>query len=247
MALSDQVASLGKWYHRIDLGDGVVTPSDRDQSLTFSLYEPRLPDLAGLRVLDLGANACGLSIEFAKRGAHVVAIELSYTYVRQAQFIIEHFGLKDRVEIVQGDLYSALAYGEFDIVCYVGLAYHVRHPQLALDMLSHVSRDTLLVSSQTIAGDGLVMRNRAVALKERQNGELYGWEPTEALFGEMIAHAGFIEAELISTSPHPGERPGAILGNRSYFLARSGTKTSLPFVDEEFVGKPQVKYVKSRT
>jgi len=75
-ATSVGLHEFGDWYHRIDLGDGLVTPGDRNQSLVFSLYADLLPrDLSGCSVLDLGANACGLSIEFAKRGASVVAIE----------------------------------------------------------------------------------------------------------------------------------------------------------------------------
>jgi SAM-dependent methyltransferase len=238
-----EAEKLGKWYHRIDLGGGYFTPSDRDQALTFALYESRLPaDFSGLRVLDLGANACGLSIEFAKRGASVVAIELSATYVRQAEFIINHFDLSDKITIERADLFDALSFGEFDIVCYVGLAYHIRHPQLALDMLSHCCRDILLASTQSIEGDGLMMRNRAFTKRDRAAGELYGWEPTEPLFLDMIAHAGFRDAELVSTFPHPGEKPGAILGNRSYYFAKAGEQVPLPFVTKGFNGKPQIKY-----
>lgn len=242
--LAAKVQSLGNWYHRIDLGNGVITPGDRNQALTFNLYKSHLPaDLTGKRVLDLGANACGLSIEFAKRGADVVAVEYSVTYVKQAEFILDHFGLADRVKVVRCDLFDVLDLGQFDIVAYVGLFYHIRYPQLSLDMLSSVCTDKLLVSTQTIPGDGLQMVNRARSTKDRKPGELYGWEPTETLFADMVAHAGFKNVKLLSTAPHAGEEKGNILGNRSYYIADAGAVTKVPFANK-ISSKSQLAYTR---
>ena len=104
--ISADAAALGAWYHRIELPDGTVTPGDRDQSLVYSLYESYLPsDVGNLRVLDLGANACGLAIEFARRGAQVTAVEYSRHYLTQAQFVLHATGLADRVQLLLGDVY----------------------------------------------------------------------------------------------------------------------------------------------
>jgi hypothetical protein len=75
------------------------------------------------------------------------------------------------------------------------------------------------------------MENRAPRHEERKFGELAGWEPTETLFCEMTAHAGFKDPRLVSTSPHPGESPGNVCGNRSYFIADAGETRPLPFID----------------
>ncbi|MEZ5894866.1 MAG: methyltransferase domain-containing protein [Parvularculaceae bacterium] len=235
---------FGEWYHRIEIEPGVFTPGIRNQGLVYNLYKDRLPqDLTGMRVLDLGANACGLSVEFAKRGAKVVAIEHHARYVKQGRFVIDALKLEDAIELHQGDLFSAREHGEFDIVCYVGLAYHIRHPQLALDMLGGMCRKHFIASSQTDPGDRLVMRNRAADAKQRKVGELWGWNPTERLFIEMIGHAGFTNAVLVSTHPHPGETKGNVLSNRSYFYAEAGEGVLLPFVDDEFNAKPRLKYL----
>ena len=89
-------------------------------------------------MLDIGANACGLSLEFARRGASVVAIEKSPTYVKQANFVVKELQLNRQIEICQCDIFDAIDLGDFDIISYVGLSYHLRHPQLALDMLSNI-------------------------------------------------------------------------------------------------------------
>lgn len=235
-------AELGDWYHRIGLDDGRVTPGTRNQSLVFDLYRPFLPDdLTDLEVLDLGANAGGVSVEFAKRGAKVLAVEIGETYLRQAQYVIDTLSLDDRIELRRGDVYGCLDLGRrFDVVCYMGLSYHLRHPQLALDMLTHLCRGTLLASTQTLPQEGLVTMNRARHVRNREQGVLFGWEPTEGLFLDMLAHAGFQTPKLVSTAPHPGESPGNICGNRSYFFAWAANKPHLlPFVDSSFVGKPR--------
>lgn len=227
LELRERIASLGEWYHRIDLGGGVVTPGDRNQALTYALYERFLPrDLTGLTVLDLGANACGLSIEFAKRGARVTAIERADQYLAQARFIVDHFNLAEKVSIHKADAHEMLRFGQFDIVACVGLVYHLRHPQLLLDQLAYVTKSHLIVSTQTTEGDALTLTSRG----SQRSGFSASWEPTEAAFDGMLVSAGFRSVELVSTKPHPGESPGNILGNRSYFYAKPFKRVELPAI-----------------
>jgi hypothetical protein len=161
----------------------------------------------------------------------VTAVEYSTTYLDQAEFVLEAHGLRDRVDLLYGNVFAIGGLEQrFDIVCYVGLSYHLRHPQLALDLIGHRCAGTLLASSQTIEGDALTMQNRAMKiaapghrLDDRPRGYLYGWEPTEELFLDMIAAAGFRDGRVVSTSPHAGESPGRRCGNRTYCVAQAPT------------------------
>lgn len=243
MGVLETLGKFGNWYHRINLGGGVFTPGTRNQEIVFNLYRKHLPDdLTGMTVLDLGANACGLSVEFAKRGAMVTAIEHGAEYAKQGAYVLERLGLSDKVQIQQMDLFDILDLGKFDIVAYVGLSYHVRHPQLALDMLGHVCTGRLLASTQVVAGDKLMMTNRARHNRKRARGELYGWEPTEEMFLDMIAHAGFRNVELVSSEPHEGESEGNKASNGSYFFAEAGKAVALPFLEKGNNFKPQQAY-----
>ncbi|HEY8641609.1 MAG TPA: TIGR04290 family methyltransferase, partial [Candidatus Dormibacteraeota bacterium] len=57
-----------RWFHTIDLGDGVVTPGDDDSPA--KLRTLGLPDrLDGLSVLDVGAWDGFFSFEAERRGA----------------------------------------------------------------------------------------------------------------------------------------------------------------------------------
>lgn len=227
MQTADRLRALGDWYHRIELGGGLVTPGDRNQALTYSLYQRYLPpDLTGLSVLDLGANACGLSIEFAKRGALFTAIERADQYIEQARFVVDHFGLSDRISIHKADVHEMTRFGTFDIVACVGLVYHLRHPQLALDQLGHVTRKHLIISTQTTEGDALTLTSRGA----KRGAFSATWEPTEPAFEGMLRSAGFRDVALVSTKPHPGESPGNILGNRSYFYAQAFKPVELPLL-----------------
>src|SRR5690606_27106152 len=57
-----------------------------------------IPDnLDGWNVLDIGCNAGFYSIELAKRGAQVTAIDLDEHYLKQARWVAEQFGLQSKM------------------------------------------------------------------------------------------------------------------------------------------------------
>jgi tRNA (mo5U34)-methyltransferase len=70
--LQERVDAVGTWFHRIDLGDGVVTPGHSG----WTLEALEIPDLAGKSVLDIGAWDGYFSFEAERAGAsRVVALD----------------------------------------------------------------------------------------------------------------------------------------------------------------------------
>jgi tRNA (mo5U34)-methyltransferase len=65
-------------------------------------------------------------------------------------FDLAHDVLRSRVEVVVGDLldYDLANLGTFDVVLYLGVLYHVRHPLLALERLASVTGGTAIVETQ---------------------------------------------------------------------------------------------------
>ena len=150
--IQEKVKKLGKWFHNIDL-DGIKTAPDHFlgdyPNVKFQSFAHALPtDLTGKSVLDIGCNAGFYSIEMKRRGAaHVIGIDSDDQYLEQAKFAAKVSKLD--IEFRNMSVYDVAQLGEkFDIVIFMGVFYHLRHPLLALDLLhEHVVKDTLIFQS----------------------------------------------------------------------------------------------------
>ena len=151
--LKERVAALAPWFHNMDLG-GVWTAPDHFlgdyPGAKFRRFAPHLPeDLTGKSVLDIGCNAGFYAIEMKRRGAErVLAIDSDERYLAQARLATDMLGFDD-IELAQLDVYDVAKIGEkFDLVIFMGVLYHLRHPLLALDLIrEHVAGDMLLFQS----------------------------------------------------------------------------------------------------
>jgi tRNA (mo5U34)-methyltransferase len=147
-----KVLDLGTWFHNIDL-DGVPTAPNHFlgdyPSLKWRRFRHAIPnDLRGKTVLDVGCNAGFYSIEMARRGAsRVVGIDTDETYLAQARFAADVTGAP--IELRKMSVYQVAELRErFDLVLFMGVLYHLRHPLLALDLLhEHVVGDRLVFQS----------------------------------------------------------------------------------------------------
>ena len=91
-------------------------------------------DLRGARVLDAGCGTGALSVEAARRGAHVTAIDLSATLVNLARERAPRDLGEGKIEFAVGDMMEP-ALGRFDHV--VGMDSLIHYP--AVDMVRVVS------------------------------------------------------------------------------------------------------------
>jgi methyltransferase (TIGR04290 family) len=149
-ALRSSIAALAPWFHNIDL-NGVATAPDHflgnypaDKFARFASIVPA--DLTGKSVLDIGCNAGFYSVEMKRRGAErVVGIDSDDRYLAQARLATDALGFTG-VEFRNLSVYDVAALGEtFDLVIFMGVLYHLRHPLLALDLIrEHVARDAML-------------------------------------------------------------------------------------------------------
>lgn len=139
------------WHQRWEIFENVFTPGRNPvEELMTQASVPA--DLSGKRVLDVGAFNCCFSFECERRGAaEVVAMdlqgpaELGFSALRQA--------LDSRcVRFVQGSVYNLnpAILGQFDVVLFFGVLYHLRYPLLAIDQLRRILRGTAYVESLVI-------------------------------------------------------------------------------------------------
>ncbi len=83
-------------------------------------------DLVGRRILDAGCGTGALAVELAKRGAQVVAIDLSPTLVQLANERMPA-ELSARLEFISGDM-LAPSLGHFDhVVCMDSVIHYEKH------------------------------------------------------------------------------------------------------------------------
>jgi tRNA (mo5U34)-methyltransferase len=147
-----KVRALGPWFHNIDL-DGVATAPDHFlgdyPAAKWRRFAHAIPaDLTGRSVLDVGCNGGFYCIEMKRRGAaRVLGIDFDDDYLAQARFAAEVSG--EDIEFARLSVYDVAAIGErFDIVLFMGVLYHLRHPLLALDLIhEHVADDLLIFQS----------------------------------------------------------------------------------------------------
>ena len=163
-ALDARVKALAPWFHNLDLGGGLLTAPDHFlgdyPSNKFRRFAHGVPaDLTGKTVLDIGCNAGFYSMEMARRGAaRVVGIDSDERYLAQGRLAAETLGFADAVEFRKLDVYDVGALGErFDLVIFMGVFYHLRHPLLALDLIrEHVAGDLLLFQTMQRGSEEVV-------------------------------------------------------------------------------------------
>lgn len=150
--LEREIHDLGPWFHNLTI-HGVQTAPNHFlgdyPAIKWRSFANAIPaDLSGKTVLDIGCNAGFYAIEMKRRGAErVIGIDTEDLYLSQARFAAEQFGVD--IELQKLSVYDVAELGEvFDLVLFMGVFYHLRHPLLALDLLHrHVAADVLVFQS----------------------------------------------------------------------------------------------------
>ena len=215
--IARRIAELGPWFHNMELG-GVWTAPDHFLGdyprVKFNGFRHVLPDVRGKSVLDIGCNGGYYALEMKRRGAaRVVATEPDEDYLRQARFAAEVEGLD--IELAALSVYQVAELKErFDLVIFMGVLYHLRHPLLALDLLhEHVTKDLLLFQSlqrgskdvPTVAEDYPFSEEdvfnqpgypKMHFVEQRYTGDCTNWWiPNRACVEAMLRSAGYEIAE----------------------------------------------------
>ena len=150
--IAERIAGFGSWFHNLELAGVTTAPTHflgDYPRVKYRRFASALPaSLEGQTVLDIGCNAGFYSIEMKRRGAkRVVGIDSDKRYLAQARFAAETLGLE--IEYQQLSVYEVDKLNEkFDLVIFMGVLYHLRHPLLALDLIhEHVTKDLFLFQS----------------------------------------------------------------------------------------------------
>ena len=112
------------------------------------LVEPHIPGFAefdrwrGKRVLEVGCGIGTDSINFARAGALLTAVDLSAESLRIAKERAEMMDVADRIDFRQAnaeELTSVVDDGPYDLVYSFGVIHHTPHPETALAEIRKVT------------------------------------------------------------------------------------------------------------
>jgi len=134
-------------YHSFRLPDGRVLEGAMPleyQDVRWAAFG--LPeDLTGQRALDIGPWDGYFTFELERRGAQVMAID----YTDLDTFRRLHQLFASRADYRQMEVYevSPEATGTFDIVLFLGVLYHLKHPLLALEKICAITTGACFIDS----------------------------------------------------------------------------------------------------
>lgn len=241
--IAERIRALGPWFHNMELG-GVRTAPEHflgDYPMVkWRHVGPALPaDLSGRTVLDIGCNGGFYAMEMKRRGAaHVLGIDEDEAYLAQARFAAEVEGLA--IEYRHMSVYDVGALGRrFDIVLFMGVLYHLRHPLLALDLVSeHAVGDLLVFQSMHRGTDEVAAMPCDRDFEDRASFETPGhpllhfvehryagdptnwWVPNRACSEAMLRSAGFEIVARIEEETFLCRRSGPPAGGGAVYPAR---------------------------
>ena len=242
-ALEQRIAEVPRWWHSIDLGDGVVTPGLKPSDPETELAGLRLPNLRGKTVLDIGAWDGYYSFAAERLGARrVVALDhfvwsidydaLKADRARSAEagrpaehpegrpgiwrpdelpgkqgFDLAREALGSRVEDVVADFMTVDLdeLGTYDVVLYLGVLYHMRHPLLALERVARVTRELAVIETEAqVLPDGDQRALCEFFAGEYCNDPTNWWVPNERAIVDLCRAAGFGEVRVLTPPPPEG-------------------------------------------
>ncbi len=156
-SLIQQINELGPWFHNFEIASGVWTnPSGRFPGMEYPLerwrlIEPLLPDVRGKSCLDVGCSSGFFSLKLKELGAaDVLGIDFEQQpkAIDQARFAARTLELD--VDFRTMSAYDLAAIKrKFDMVLFMGVFYHLRHPLVALEAVRAVCGGTMIFQTIT--------------------------------------------------------------------------------------------------
>ncbi len=216
-----EIAALAPWFHNLHLPDGRQTAPDHPlgdfPAFKWKALAPHVPgDLSGWSALDIGCNAGFYTFELARRGARVTGLDVDEHYLRQARWAADQLQLQDRVDFRRGTVYDLAQTGErWDLVLFMGVLYHLRHPLLALDIVGRRVRRLLVVQTLTMPDDQRAVQPADLPLGRRARLLEPGWPKLAFVEGALAGdetnwwapNAAAVEAMARSAGLEPVLQP----------------------------------------
>jgi tRNA (mo5U34)-methyltransferase len=217
MAHSSEIQSQADtlpWFHSIELGDGVVTKGAKaahilaaEADIVFKHFQP------GWSVLDVGAWDGFFSFSAKRRGASRVTATDQFSWVgdgwgtkRSFDFARATLNLEVEDRIIDPLEMNVDTVEPFDVVLFLGVLYHLKHPLYVLERIAALAEKQLIMETQL---DMTEYTRPAVAFypgRELANDPTNWWAPNVPAAIAMLKTAGFANVEHTDHPKYPGVR-----------------------------------------
>jgi tRNA (mo5U34)-methyltransferase len=231
--LRELVASR-TWFHTIDLGDGILTPGQKDTPAEVAhLHLPN--DLSGRTVLDIGAYDGFYSFEAERRGAKRVlaADHLVWNWPgsdARGNFELAHRALGSSVETLEitvEELSPQTVGATFDIVLFLGVLYHAPDPIGYLERLRSVTAEMAIIETAVDLLD-VPIPAAAYYQGETLNGDASNnFGPNRLAVEGMLRDVGF--SRVVAFDPWTASKDwGIYAGTRGSIVERLARRVRKP-------------------
>lgn len=206
-SLQERANAVEWWHSGIDLG-GVITVGRSHPQANLLPFLGLPDDLTGKSVLDICTWDGFMAFECERRGARVTAVDSFAWDKRNAAltghttgrdgFDLAHAARQSRVTRVHCDVLNldAKHLGTFDIVLFLGVLYHMRHPLLALERIAPLVGDLLIVETHADLVDVDKPAMRFYPGRECNDDPTNWWGPNAACVEAMLGDVGFRHIEV---------------------------------------------------
>jgi tRNA (mo5U34)-methyltransferase len=230
----DQVVARYRWYHTLDLGQGVVTAGMFDHRPVVGRY--LLPeDLSGLRCLDVGTMDGFWAFEMERRGAaETVAVDLddpdaldwpqslrtvtakTLDETKGERFEIARDALGSKVQRCLRSVYHLdTDLGLFDLVFCGDLLVHLKDPITAVERIRRVCRGRAIIC--TPIAPSRWFDRRPVAELDGLD-EFQWWLLSQSALERLVSAAGFARVEPGRPFDLPAPSGGKWRGRRGVVM-----------------------------
>jgi tRNA (mo5U34)-methyltransferase len=162
LELEREIAERGPWFHNMNLAEGVWTNSNASgpgldyPAARWEWVKDLIGDVAGKHCLDVGCSSGFFSLKLRQLGAaSVLGVDQGEQLkaIEQARFATKTLGMD--VEFRPLSAYDLASLPDsYDLVLFLGVFYHLRHPMVALEAIRKVCRGRLIIQTVTIPHDG---------------------------------------------------------------------------------------------
>lgn len=215
----------GEWFYRFEFEDGTVTecPPELDEFhvARAQLVLPELDRFAAgkwpdLRCIDIASHEAWFGLQLAARGANeVLAVEVDPARAQRARSMVRRTAF-EQVTVRECDLFelSPDADGQFDVVLFLGILYHLSDPVGALQLARSLTRGVCVVETQVarpvppldcLWGTVAPREGSAIAVVPADEGHAVGVPvalvPTLAALVDLLHAVGFNELVQAVATP----------------------------------------------